>query len=127
MLQNSTKVTEKKRHGCLTAYLLILSVFSLVALILYLLRAIGRNDSPVWESLLFAAIAFIDIVCAVAIFNWKRWGVWGLCAVAFIGFIISIIQGNLLIIAIINLTISVGLLFIVLNIGDENKGWPQLK
>jgi len=127
MLQNSSQVKEKKRHGCLTAYLSVLIVGALIALVFYLFRAIGRNDYPVWESLLFAVVSLFDIVCAVAVFMWKKWGVWGLCGIAVIGFIVSLFQGELVIFAIINITISIGILFWVLNVGGENKGWPQLE
>ncbi len=127
MLQNSSNIKEKQRHGCLTAYLVVLIGFSLAALGFYLLRAIGRNDSPVWESLIFAAVALFDVICLAAVFMWKKWGVWGLCSVQLIGFIVSIIQGELIIVSLINLVIGLGLLFWVLHIGGENKGWPQLE
>ncbi len=48
-------------------------------------------------------------------------------AVAVAGVIASLIQGELLITSIIILVVVLGILFWVLHIGDENKGWPQLK
>jgi hypothetical protein len=66
------------------------------------------------------------IICAVGLFMWKKWGFWGFCAAAVIGIIINISSGGP-IYAIISPIISVLVLFGVLNIGKENKGWPQLE
>jgi hypothetical protein len=128
MLQNSTNIKEKSRHGCLTAYLVVLIVGNAISLIVYLLGGLApANDRPAWLLAFYSVIAGFDIVCAIAIFMWKKWGVYGLCGVTFAGLVISIIQGELLIISLINLIISLGLLFWVLNIGGENKSWPQLE
>jgi hypothetical protein len=128
MLQNSTRAKTKKRHGCLTAYLVFIIAGISVLLILYLLRGLAPdNTRPVWEILLFTILNFFAIICAVAIFMWKKWGVWGLCAVQIVSFIISILQRDLIVISAIRLVISLGLLFLVLDIGGDNKGWAQLE
>jgi hypothetical protein len=99
-----------------------------IAFVAYILRGLAPGNSrPVWEIILYAIFTLFDIACLIAIYNWKKWGVWGLCAAAIAGFMISIIQGQLVIISLLNLVISLGLLFWVLNIGGDNKGWPQLK
>lgn len=128
MLQNSTQARTKKRHGCLTAYLVVVIAGISIYLILYLLRGLAPdNTRPVWELLLFTVLNLFVIIFAIAIFMWKKWGVWGLCAVQIISFIISIMQRELIIISVINLAFSLGLLFMVLNIGGDNKGWPQME
>jgi hypothetical protein len=128
MLQNSTQAKTKKRHGCLTAYLVVIIAGISISMIISLLQGLApANTRPVWEIALFTVFNFFVIICAVAIFMWKKWGVWGLCAVQVLSFIISIVQRQLIIISVINLVFSLGLLFLVLNIGGENKGWPQLE
>jgi hypothetical protein len=128
MLQNSTQAKTKKRHGCLTAYLVVIIAGISISIIFSLLQGLApANTRPVWEIVLFTVFNFFVIICAVAIFMWKKWGVWGLCAVQVLSFIISIVQRQLIIISVINLVFSLGLLFLVLNIGGENKGWPQLE
>jgi hypothetical protein len=128
MLQNSTQVKQKKRHGCLTAYLVVIIAGISIFLILYLLQGLAPdNTRPVWEMFVFIVLNLFVIVCAIAIFMWKKWGVWGLCAVQIINFILSITQREFIIVSVINLAFSLGLLFLVLNIGGENKGWPQLE
>jgi glucan phosphoethanolaminetransferase (alkaline phosphatase superfamily) len=128
MLQNSTQAKTKKRHGCLTVYLSVVIVGIVIFLFIYLLRGLAPDSAwPVWEILLCSFFALVDIVCLIAIFKWKKWGVWGLCAIQVIGLIVNIIQKEYIIVSIINLAFRLGLLFLVLNIGGEDKGWTQLE
>jgi hypothetical protein len=99
-----------------------------MGLIFFLLRGLAPdNTRPVWEILVYSIFSLVDIVCIIAIFMWKKWGVWVLCAVQVIGFIISIIQRESIIGSLLSLVITIGFLFWVLNIGGDNKGWPQLE
>jgi hypothetical protein len=128
MLENSSEIKEKSRHGCLTAYLVILIIGNLVTLVFRLLSSLAPgNKVPVLAIIAYSLLALFIIVCAAAVYNWKKWGVWGLCAVAVINFVTSIISGELLIISIFQLVVILGILFWVLNIGGDNKGWPQLE
>jgi hypothetical protein len=128
MLENSFKVKEKSRHGCLTTYLVLLIIGNLVTLVFRLLSSLAPdNKMPVLAIIAYSLLALFIIVCAVAIYNWKKWGVWGLCAVAVINFVIGVISGELLIISIFQLVAILGILFWVLHIGGDNKGWPQLE
>jgi hypothetical protein len=62
---------------------------------------------------------------------WKKWGFWGYCATSVSALAINLVyfsSGTLTMI--INITgglLAVLILFGVLHIGRENKGWPQLK
>ena len=128
MAQNSAKVKEKSRHGCLTAYLLVLIIGGLIAFGVYLLRGLAPgNDRPFWVIIVYLILTLLDIVFAIAIILWKKWGVWGLCADAITGLVINIIRGELFIVSLISLLITLGILFWVLHIGRDNKAWPQLE
>jgi hypothetical protein len=62
---------------------------------------------------------------------WKKWGFWGFCATSVLALAINLIyfrSGTVtIIISIISSLLAVLILFGVLHIGRENKGWPQLK
>ena len=128
MLKNPSDITKKQRHGCLTAYLIVFIIGTSVTLILgWLLGPSPENELTTWEIAVDSMFAVLAIVCAIAVFMWKKWGVWGLTAVLVAGCIANIIQGELVIVSIIDMILSLGLLYWVLNIGGENKGWPQMK
>ena len=119
----------KKRHGCLTAYLIFMIIANSATPLMYLLggNAIRQNipDMPGWALPVLAVFGVFNLMCAIALFKWKKWGFWGFTASA-------------VIVACINLSIGIGIgsvivglagvavLYGVLQIGQENKGWAQL-
>ncbi len=113
---------KKKRHGCLTTWLIIMIIGAVIVAIINLL---GFSELQTWQLAAFIAIGILEVVFVIALFNWKRWGFWGICALA----VITVI---------INLSLELGptafsgligvvLLYAVLQIGGENKGWKQLE
>lgn len=118
---------KKNRHGCLTAWLVIMIIVNAGTALLYMF---GSEDIslglPMWVTLTLAAFGIFNLVCAIALFQWKKWGFWGFI-------------GSSIVMLFINLSIGVGigsslsglvgvvLMYGVLQIGDENKGWPQLE
>ena len=78
---------------------------------------------------LFYTLAILDIfniICAIALFYWKKWGFWGFCVTSVVGLVLNIVLG-LGIWAILSSVISIAIMFAILQIGKENKGWPQLE
>jgi len=64
-------------------------------------------------------------VCAVAVLQWKKWGFWGFCASAVASLVVNLWLGVGM--GIVGAVIGVLLLYGVLHIGKENKGWPRLE
>jgi hypothetical protein len=133
-LQNQTIETPetkktKKRHGCLTAWLILNIAFTLIFIILYLVGA-GVSElpggSPGWAIPVLVILLIFEIVCAVALFSWKKWGFWGFCAVNVIGLIVDIYLGISLFWPFIEVLVGIAILYLALNIGKEEKGWPPL-
>jgi hypothetical protein len=81
---------------------------------------------PDWAFPVLIAVCLFNLVCAIALFRWKKWGFWGLVvsAAVALGVNIAIGLGPL---AAIGGIIGVLLLYGVLQIGKENKGWSQLE
>ena len=72
---NHKQPTIKERGGWLSAWLILIIAHSIFAAFLILhLRAQQNIPSSPWFWLLLLALAVADIVAAIAIWNWKRWG-----------------------------------------------------
>jgi hypothetical protein len=56
----------------------------------------------------------------------EKWGFWGFCAVNIIGIVADIGLGISIVWPLVAMLISIAVLYGVLNIGQNNKGWPQL-
>ena len=76
---------EKKRGGCLTAWLIfMLTANSLLALYyLVYLSGVGLPllDVPQWAIYILTVGTILNVVFAVAIVRWKKWGLYGFAAI----------------------------------------------
>jgi hypothetical protein len=82
--------------------------------------------TPMWVAYMLALGCATNIFLTISIFRWKKWAFYALCAVTAATFGINISIGVPPIHAAIGLLGPV-VLYGVLQIGGENKGWPQLK
>ena len=119
----------KQRHGCLTAYLMFILVANVAAALIYLFRPENVRQSiphmPDWALPVLIMVSMINLICAVALFRWKRWGLWGFVGSAVIVFFLNLAMGPGLGSALAGL-LGIAILFGVLHIGKERKGWAQL-
>jgi hypothetical protein len=120
------RTATKQRHGCLTAYLTLLLVANMATAIIYLssLSTDAPQRLPKSMILILGISTVLNMVFAVALFKWKKWG--------FYGFI-----GTTIIAGIVNLSLGIGplsllgfsgipILYGILRIGNERAGWHQL-
>jgi hypothetical protein len=124
----------RKRSGYLTAYLIFLIVCAVIAIFLYSAYLVKANFImsvqnlpvlPLWSVLALLLAGILELVCSIAVFNWKKWGFWVfcltaafLCIVYVLLHLVSFSFGGL---------VGVVILFVMLNIGDEDhKAWPQM-
>jgi hypothetical protein len=121
---------QKQRHGCLTAWLVLVIVLNAIVSLVYLFgsSAVGSTlpSSRGWAIPVLAVLALVNVACAVALFLWKRWGFYGLVATSVVTFAINIALGINVLQAAFGL-VGVAILYGVLQIGEANKGWPQLE
>ena len=120
----------KSRHGCLTAWLVLMIIANSATALTYLL---GRGaiqgqlpDTPGWAFPVLTVFSFFNLACAIALFKWKKWGFWGFCASSVVALIVNLSIG-LGIGTTLGGLVGVALLYGVLQIGKENKGWSQLE
>ena len=120
----------KSRHGCLTASLVLMIVANSGSALVYILGgdAIRRTlpNAPGWAFPVLIVFSLFNLVCAIALFRWKRWGFWGFCGSTVVGLVVNLSIGIPIGSALVGL-VGVLLLYGVLQIGKENKGWPQLE
>ncbi len=74
----------KKRHGCLTAWLVFMIVANSAVALIYILGSEGiRQTLPNirgWSFSVVIVMSLFNLVCVIALFQWKKWGFWGACA-----------------------------------------------
>ena len=120
----------KKRHGCLTALLIFMIVANSATALMYLLGAEairgGLRNAPGWVFPVLIVFSLFNLVCAIALFQWKKWGFWGFCGSSIVAVVVNLSIGLNLGSVLVGL-LGVLLLYGVLHIGKENKGWPQLE
>ncbi len=118
----------RKRHGCLTVWLFLIIIANLLAIIVLatgMMSATEQLELPVWYVPVVILLSVIEIVFAVALFRWKKWGFWGFAVFTAASVIISAVNGDFY--SVISGVISLAILYGVLNIGGENRAWPQLE
>ena len=72
-----TALQEKKRHGCLTAYLVLAILLNSATALLYLFgaAAIKRTSPniPDWAFPVLIVLVLFNLACAIALLRWKKW------------------------------------------------------
>lgn len=118
----------KDRHGCLTAWLILMIVAnSLTALSYLVLTLLGRKTvAPAWALVTLAVGCIANVVFAVALFRWKRWGFFGFLVTTILALVINLRIGIKPIFVGIGL-FGIVILYAVLQIGGERRGWNQLE
>ena len=89
--------TDRRRGGCLTAFLLAMMIINPLVAILYLaagsLVQKGLPDAPSWAIPVLGIFCIVNLACAIALWRWKRWGFYGFVVSAIVALVINIIIG----------------------------------
>lgn len=128
-LSDSFGVEKSKRIGCLSAWLIFIIIGSIINVINISTSLLLTQTTSPLHSALFSQVGFIsavlNIIFAIALFKWKKYGFYGLCVTSIVSFIMNLYAGISLLPSLISF-ISVVILYILLKVGDERKAWPQL-
>ena len=120
----------KRRHGCLTAWLVLMIIANAGVAYMYLFGSAAIRQSvpsaPAWAFTALAVAGIVNVVCAIALFQWKKWGFFGFVAMAVLAFAVNLMIGLSIVQALFGF-LGVAILYGVLQIGNEDKGWPQLE
>jgi hypothetical protein len=119
----------KQRHGCLTAYLIVMIIANALVGLSYIFGGgafADYSNYPTWIILVLGIISFANVAGAVALFLWKKWGFYLFIASSLVVFVFNLIAGADIMTSLLGL-VGIAFLYGVLQIGTENKGWPQLE
>lgn len=122
----------RKRHGCLTAWLVLMLILNAVLALVYLFRGSAIAESVpggVSQSLLMAlrVLAVLNIIWAVLLLRWKRIGFWGFLVNTIAAFVVNLMMGLGLLSALPGL-FGVIILFILLQMKTTSgSGWDNLE
>jgi hypothetical protein len=83
-------------------------------------------STPDWALLILAVTSIMNVACAVALLKWKKWGFFGFIATSVITFVVNLMTGLNIVHALGGL-VGIAVLYGVLQIGKEKKGWTQLE
>ena len=111
---------KKQRHGCLTAYLIFAIIVNAAVALYYVFEGLAAFIIGA----IFVVLLIFNIICFIALFKWRKWGFWGVVVCIIVGVCLNLYLelGPVSFSGLIGL----GVLYGVLHIGEENKGWPQL-
>jgi len=121
-------VVEKGRHGCLTAWLVFMIIVNSGTALYYL--ASGQSvrqlnpAMPDWALPVLILGCVLNVVFAVALFQWKKWGFYGFVCVAVVAMMVNFASG-LGPFALTGL-VGIAVLYAVLRIGGERNAWDNL-
>ncbi len=122
---------QKQRHGCLTAYLILMIIANSLVALMYLPRLRIIHDirmlqwARAWAFPVLIVAGVFNVVCAIALLRWKKWGFWGFAVSTVIIFSVNLSIGLDIWPALLGL-LGLPILYGVLHIGKEKKGWSQL-
>ena len=82
--------------------------------------------SPLWALPALAVLGVFNIICLIAIFKWKKWGFYAALVFGLFTFFVNMVMGVGVVRAVLGLA-GIAILYGVLQIGGEKKGWRQLE
>jgi hypothetical protein len=82
-MEDSTEITTgtKQRHGCVTAWLILMIVMNSLSAILYLFAGdmMARTIPGITTStlIILAVLGIANVIFSALLFQWNKWGFWG--------------------------------------------------
>ncbi len=120
--------SQKQRHGCLTAYLILMLLANSGLMVVYSMAALsgqGPANIPEWAFPVLAVAGLLNVIFSIALFRWKKWGFWGYVVLSLLVLGINLKIGLGIGPSVTGLT-GIAILFGVLQIGNDKSGWKQL-
>jgi hypothetical protein len=120
----------KSRHGCVTVWLiLVILANTSLALVCIVAREqlLARFPAEIsWLIPVTTVLAIANLICAVALLNWKLWGFVGMCLVAVASMGINL-YFHAPVTDIAACVVGPVVLGILLQFGDRKSTWSQLE
>lgn len=114
----------------MTAFLAVAIILNALASLINLLGdAIIRQhfpDAPAWALPFLSVVGIVNIVCLIAVIQWKKWGFYGAVVMSVLAIVVNLAVGLNIVQALLGL-VGIAILYGVLQIGGDKKGWTQLE
>jgi len=129
--EHITIMENKQRHGCVTAWLILMIILNSFTALMYLLfgNTIVQNlasDASVSMIMLLGLFGVGNVIFAILLLNWKKVGFYGFVATSLIVFIINISIGLRIGQSLFGL-VGIAILYGVLQIkGGDRPAWNNL-
>ncbi len=129
---NENPNVTKKRHGCLTAWLVLMTILNSLAAIVYLFAGdwISKNlpegiSTPLL--ILLALLGVANVIFSVLLFQWKKWGFWGFIITSIGALIVNLSIGSGIGKSLFGL-VGISILYGILQIKKDNvSAWKNLE
>jgi hypothetical protein len=115
--------SERKRHGCLTTWLIIMVILNLLGILL-VAGIFAAYDAPGWLLAVSIGSGLLSLLFIIGVFMWKKWGAYGIIAIYIISIILDIVSGSYTSIA--GSVIGLSVFLMVMNMGGENRAWNYM-
>nr|WP_299000086.1 hypothetical protein [uncultured Allomuricauda sp.] len=122
----------KQRHGCVTAWLILMIIANSFTSITYLFLGdtVSQNlPTPVSKSMIMtlAFVGIANLIFSIMLFQWKKWAFWGFAATSLIALGINLSIGLGLGTALFGLA-GVAILYGILQIKKDGiSAWDNLE
>ena len=120
----------KHRHGCATAFLVLMIVANSLIALFYVfggsLAARTFRGSASWGLPILLFVAVLEVVSAIALWRWKKWGFFGFMILAVVAFIVNLVIGFSFLQCAFGL-VGPAILYWTLQMGKEKNTWRQLE
>jgi hypothetical protein len=129
---NENPVVSKQRHGCVTAWLIMMIIFNSLTAALYLFANEMfvenlPNNPPASMFYLLGVIGFANVFFAIQMMQWKKYAFWGFAITAFGTFSINLSIGLNILQALGGL-VGIVILYAVFQIKRDNiSAWENLE
>ena len=124
---------QKERHGCVTAWLILMIIVNSIAALFYFLLLYSRNEFQpqlqIPDSILviLGVFSVFNVIFSFLLFNWKKIGFTGFAFTALIVFFINMYMGLAITQSIMGL-LGIAILYAILQIkNDDVSTWENLE
>lgn len=122
---------EKQRHGCVTAWLILMIVINSLTSVIYLFFGDKvREEAPEVSQSLLLLLAFLtlsNVFFAAMLLRWKKLGFWGFVITSAAAFILNLMMGMDILRSVLGMA-GLLILYAILQIKkDDTSAWENLE
>ncbi len=83
--------------------------------------------APKWTLIALTVLLLLNVVFAIALLRWKRWGIYGLVVSTIVIFALNVVRGSNPAFCGLGTVVGIAVLLVLVNIGGDRRAWTQLE